>query len=61
MGKITYKRSMLATIVQVFLDGKRVGQIAPSPQGGYRYNPAGGNFGESFPTIEEVKKSLGAE
>ncbi len=61
MSKITYGAPMKSTFgIPVFLDGRRVGTIRQSENGGaFFYRPAGtSGRGQSFPTIALVKRSL---
>lgn len=46
--------------INVRLDGKIVGEIIHVATG-YRYKPKGRKAGETFPSIEAVKRSLEAE
>lgn len=55
---ISYKPTTVPNRETVYLDGKRVGEIAPSIAGGFRYRTTTGNLGAVFPTVAEVKRSL---
>lgn len=62
---ITYRSvgefGMSSWRMQVLIAGRRVGDIHPCLNG-YRYYPKGSNVGgKSFPTIQEVQKSLEEE
>ncbi len=46
--------------IDVFLDGKRVGEIR-SVAAGYHYKPLSGKAGAVLPTLAEVKRSLEEE
>jgi hypothetical protein len=64
MSNITYRKypnALSACIYDVFLDGKRVGEIQ-THRGGYRYaaiyESGGYNYGETYSTIADVKASI---
>ena len=58
MEKITYKWNKTMVRWYVYLGKKKVGAILRTADG-YKYRPNGSrNEGETFPTIEECKKSL---
>jgi hypothetical protein len=44
--------------IVVRLSRKIVGHIRKSKGGGYHYAPKGGGWGETFPTVAEVKASI---
>lgn len=53
MSTITYRRE-----IRVYNEGLRVGTIKPV-SGGYAYSPKGSKAtGETFASIDDVKKSL---
>lgn len=53
---ITYDET--TTEIKVRLEGKHVGTITGSRSMGFRYKPKGGDPGEVFGTINDVKRSL---
>lgn len=58
---ITYKQPAPGqpewVVLRVRLDGKTVGRIV-SGQKGYHYKPDGAAPGESFPTVDQCKRSI---
>lgn len=57
-SRITYTRIEKSDSIRVLLDGKVTGTIRPQYPG-YAYVPRGnGGQGETFPTLEECKRSL---
>ena len=45
--------------IAVALDGKNIGFIRPSKEGGFHYKPKGSRIvGETFPSVAAVKESL---
>lgn len=56
---ITYEE--ITAEIKVKLDGKHVGHIVGSREMGFWYKAKGGQPGERFATVAEVKRSLEVE
>ncbi len=56
MTQITYEDKPRSILVK--LDGKKCGAIHPSKGGGYHYARSPKNWGDTFATVEEVKRSI---
>lgn len=60
---ITYRKLTTGPGLSVLLEGRKVGEVIPITAGfgklqGWHYKPKGAKPGETFLTVEAVKKSL---
>lgn len=59
MAQFTYMPILRGREISVRCDGRVTGTIRSSKGGGYHYKPKGSKvFGDTFPTIKEVKRSI---